>query len=100
MTYKLSRKSREDLHSIWLYTFENWSLEQADIYIRLIRTEIENLAERPARGREVVYASSKYRRSRVKSHFIYYRETSTSEIEVIRILHQKMDIENRLSDTL
>ncbi len=35
MTYKLSAKASEDIQSIWLYTVENWSLEQADRYVNL-----------------------------------------------------------------
>jgi toxin ParE1/3/4 len=30
MSYKISVKALEDIESIWIYTFENWSLEQAD----------------------------------------------------------------------
>jgi toxin ParE1/3/4 len=38
-----------------------------------------------------------YRASKVKSHFIFYKYSST-EIEIIRILHENMDIPNRLND--
>ncbi|WP_324556630.1 type II toxin-antitoxin system RelE/ParE family toxin [Agriterribacter sp.] len=37
--------------------------------------------------------------SKVKSHLIFYRLIEKqNEIEIIRILHQRMDIENRLND--
>lgn len=43
MNYRLSLEAETDLQSIWLYTFENWSDEQANHYIDLILDEIEYL---------------------------------------------------------
>jgi len=45
------------------------------------------------------YIKKGYFRSRVKSHFIFYRiNLKRNKIEIIRILHQQMDVENRLND--
>ncbi len=33
--YRLSLRAQSDLEDIWLYTFENWSLEQADLQVAL-----------------------------------------------------------------
>jgi len=41
MSYRISVKASEDIKNIWLYTFENWSQEQADRYVNLIFDEIE-----------------------------------------------------------
>jgi toxin ParE1/3/4 len=99
MSYKLSVKAAEDLENIWLYTFENWSAEQADRYINLIFDEIEYVADNPNSGRDFNHIRKGYRYSKVKSHLIFYRlTTNENDIEVIRVLHQKMDIKNRLDD--
>lgn len=99
MGYKISVKAREDLENIWRYTFEHWSQEQADRYLSLIFDEMEYLAEHPESGRDFGHVRENYRSSKVKSHLIFYRHYDDSkEIEVIRILHQRMDIENRLND--
>ena len=45
MRYIISKKANQDIEKIWLYTFENWSLEQADRYYNLILDEIEFIAE-------------------------------------------------------
>lgn len=37
-----------------------------------------------------------YFMSKVKSHLIFYRKAEDEMVEIIRILHQIMDIENRL----
>ncbi len=39
-----------------------------------------------------------YRAAKVKSHLIFYKLSSSDEIEIVRILHERMDIENRLND--
>src|SRR6478736_3370436 len=99
MNYKISVKASDDIESTWLYTFENWSLEQADRYVNLIFDEIEYLAENPASGKDFNHIRKNYRCSKVKSHLMFYRVTGKqSEIEIIRVLHQIMDIENRLND--
>ena len=41
MKFIISEKANEDIEKIWLYTYENWSLEQADRYYNLILDEIE-----------------------------------------------------------
>ena len=51
MGYKLSVKASNDIENIWLYTFEKWSLEQADRYINLIIDEIEYLSYNPNSGK-------------------------------------------------
>ncbi len=99
MSYKISVKASEDIENIWLYTFENWSLEQADRYINLIIDEIEYLAENPNSGKDFNHIRKNYRGSKVKSHLIFYRLIDKqTDIEIIRVLHQRMDIENRLNE--
>jgi toxin ParE1/3/4 len=99
MSYKISVKAAADLEKIWLYSFENWSLERADRYINLIFDEIEYLVTNPKTGKDFSHIRDHYRCSKVKSHLIFYRQTSNSaDIEIIRILHQSMDIENRLAE--
>lgn len=99
MSYRISLKAAEDIESIWLYTLENWSLEQADRYVNMIFDEIEYLAEHPESGKDYSHIRKNYRCAKVKSHVIFYRTMEKQkEIEVIRVLHQRMDIESRLSD--
>lgn len=96
MDYRISKEAANDLENIWLYTFENWSVEQADWYFNLLMDEIEYIAKNPKVGKDYSEVRKGYYRSRVKSHFIFYR-VNENEIEIIRILHQQMDIENRLN---
>lgn len=99
MIYKISKEASIDLESIWLYTVENWTAEQADRYLNLIFDECEYLCLKPSSGVDVGHIRNGYFRSRVKSHFIFYKiNKKKNELEIIRILHQQMDSENRLSE--
>lgn len=99
MQYKISIEAQIDLEEIWLYTLAKWSAQQADRYYHLIFDEIEYLAENPYSGKDYSHIRKGYLRSKVKSHFIFYRiKLRENEIEIIRILHQQMDIESGLND--
>ncbi len=43
--YIISEKALDNLNNIWIYTAENWSVEQANRYYNLIMDEIEFVAE-------------------------------------------------------
>ncbi len=99
MKYKLSLLASQDLENIWLYTFETWSIEQADRYFNLIMDEIEYVAQKPESGFDFSSLRKGYYRTKIKSHLIFYKIDKKNDIvEIIRILHQRMDIENRLND--
>ena len=87
----------QDLEEIWLYTFVTWSQEQADRYHLLITKEFLYLASKPESGKKLDHLRKGYRSAKVKSHYIFYRFTS-NELEIVRILHENMDIPNRLND--
>jgi len=98
MKFIISEKANEDIEKIWLYTYENWSLEQADRYYNLILDEIEFIAENFESGKLVDYIKKGYRATLVKSHIIFYKKSRRNIVEIIRVLHQKMDIENRINE--
>ncbi|WP_429416739.1 type II toxin-antitoxin system RelE/ParE family toxin [Roseimarinus sediminis] len=94
--YRISDKAINDLERIWLYTFRNWSKEQADRYHKLIIDEIEFIANNFDLGRKINYVRDGYRMTKVKYHLIFAKRSKDNVIEIVRILHQNMDIENRL----
>lgn len=98
MGYKISVKAAEDIEHIWLYTVEHWSVEQADRYVNLIFDEIEYIAANPDAGKDFNHVRKNYRCTKVKSHLIFYRPGEKQTVEIIRILHERMDIENRLAE--
>lgn len=97
LPFVISKKGVSDLEKIWLYTVEKWSVEQADRYYNLIFDEINYICKNINAGKSMEHIRKGYRASKVKSHFIFYRMVNNT-IEVIRILHERMDIENKLID--
>ncbi len=97
MPFFISKKAVSDLEEIWLYTIEKWSIEQADRYYNLIFDEINYICKNINAGKSMEHVRKGYRASKVKSHLIFYRVINNT-VEVIRILHERMDIENILND--
>ena len=97
LSFVISKKAVSDLEEIWLYTHEKWSVDQADRYYNLIVDEINYICKNNNAGKSMEHVRKGYRASKVKSHLIFYRVLNDM-IEVIRILHERMDIENRLND--
>lgn len=99
MSYNISKKAAADLEQIWLYTVEHWSIEQADRYLQLIFNEIEYVAVHPTSGKDCSHIRQHYRSAKVKSHVIFYRtHANKKDIDIIRVLHQRMDLESRLGE--
>ncbi|WP_026715011.1 type II toxin-antitoxin system RelE/ParE family toxin [Flavobacterium daejeonense] len=96
--YIISEKALEDINNIWIYTAENWSVEQADRYYNLIIDEIEYITRNFDMALDIGKIRKSYRYSKVKSHIIFFKKDKTNKIEVVRVLHERMDIENRLAE--
>ena len=96
-TFKISKKAISDLEEIWLYTVEHWSVEQADRYYNLIFEEIAYICKNENAGKPMEHVRKGYKVAKVKSHLIFYKITNDA-IEIVRILHERMDIDNRLRD--
>ncbi|MCL6462758.1 MAG: type II toxin-antitoxin system RelE/ParE family toxin [Flavobacterium micromati] len=96
--YIISEKAIEDINNIWIYTAENWSVEQADRYYNLIYDEIEYIVKDFEMARDFGKIRKSYKYSKVKSHLIFFKKDEMNEIEVVRVLHERMDIVNRLAE--
>lgn len=93
--YRLRGSAVKDLEEIWEYTFRKWSKDQADRYHGLIIDEIVYVSENKTVGKDMSHVKEGYLVSYVKSHMIFFKRQK-GIVHVIRILHQKMDIESNL----
>jgi toxin ParE1/3/4 len=94
--YRFTNEAVKDLEEIWSYTKQKWSLEQADRYYKLVIDEIEFIASNPLLGRSIDYIKEGYKSTKVKSHIVFYKKQEDKTILIVRILHQRMDSENRM----
>ena len=97
LPFIISEKAVSDLEEIWLYTVQKWSVEQADRYYNLIFDEINYICRNINTGKSMKDVRKGYLASKVKSYLIFFR-VSNDTLEIIRILHERMDIKNRLFD--
>jgi len=88
--YRLTPAAQGDLSSIWDFTQERWGVRQAETYVDEIRAAIERIADEPHRGRACDEIREGYRRYSIGSHLLFFVERADG-VDVIRILHQRMD---------
>ena len=94
--YRISTQAINDLNDIWLFTFRKWSKAQADRYYQQIIDEIEFVAKNFYAGKSLEHARHNYRYSPVKSHLVFYRKAEGEVVEIVRILHQRMDVKKHI----
>ncbi len=58
--------------------------------------EIEYLSDNFEHGKDMDHIKIGYRSVKAKSHLIFYKKADDGVTMIIRILHQMMDIDNRL----
>jgi toxin ParE1/3/4 len=92
----LSNKAVEDLEQIWNYTFDTWSEQQADKYYRMLIDTCGELAENPSVGKNYDGVYTQLLGFNSGRHIIFYRATNSYSIEIIRILHERMDLKHRI----
>ena len=88
----------DDLNDIWDYTLEKWSENQADKYYATIKLACKGIGENPEIGKEYSEINRNLLGLKSGKHIIFYHLISENEIEVIRILHERMDLKNRLTE--
>lgn len=95
--YHLTNKAVEDLGEIWSYTNDNWSERQADAYYHELISEIREVAKHPAcLDKKYDKIFSELYCHKCRKHLIFYHLVD-DEVEVVRILHERMDIYSKFS---
>jgi toxin ParE1/3/4 len=97
-SYKLTIKAVEDLAQIWNYTFNKWSENQADTYYYMLLDNCKVLAHNPDFGKNYSEVIPNLLGFKAGRHLIFYRRIEDNEIEITRILHEQMDLKNRIKD--
>jgi len=96
-TFTLTNKAFADLKAIGRYTSEQWGREQRNLYLKMLDATFWHLAANPLNGKDCSDIRNGYRKFNAGSHVIFYRQLSGDTIEIVRILHGRMDCETRLS---
>jgi toxin ParE1/3/4 len=96
--YKLTNKAVEDLSGIWNYTFDIWSEKQADKYYQVLIDHFAEIAKNPMLGKNYNGITNQLFGFKSGRHIIFYRILDKDFVEITRILHEQMDLKNRVND--
>jgi toxin ParE1/3/4 len=94
----LRQEAIDDLNNIWKYTFEKWSETQADKYYTMLKLSCKEIGVNPEIGKDYNIIYNNLLGLHSGRHIIFYQLVDEDEIEVIRILHEEMDLKNRLNE--
>ena len=98
-TYSLTKAARADLKSVAAYTQRRWGKEQRRVYSKQFDDAFLLLANNPDAGLSCDQIKPGYRKFPTGSHTIFFRIISETEIQIVRILHKRMDVARQLRGT-
>jgi len=93
--YRLTPAARADLDAIWTFGEAQWGVDRAERYIRQIQGAVETVAADPRRGRRCDEIRPGYFKFAAGTHILFFR-CDEDVIEIVRILHQRMDFDSHL----
>ena len=85
-------KAVADLDTIWHHTARHWGQMQAESYVRAIVEACEAVALGERTGADASGLRPGYRKLRIGRHLAFYRSSETGTVEIVRILHERMDL--------
>ena len=88
----------DDLNSIWTYTCDEGSEKQADKYYASLEFACLQITENPEPGKEYEEIKSNLLGLRTGKHIIFCQVLYDLQVEIIRILHERMDLVKRLNE--
>lgn len=93
---KIAPAARRDLSAIWQYTANAWGHAQAETYLTALHQDMRRLREFPDIGTPHPSRIGQFRKVPSGHHLIFYLIYGDA-VEVIRVLHERMDIRAQLN---
>lgn len=91
MSFQLTKAATGDLKSIARFTQEKWGKAQRKLYLKQLDEGFKLLEREPGIGKRCDEIREGYRKFPLGSHIVFYR-IHDSQLEIVRILHKRMDI--------
>lgn len=99
-SFELTQLAESDLFDIWNYTYEEWSRKQADSYIDALKAACMGIASGHSIYSPLQNIYPLLRSIRCKQHYIFYLHSSKVKPIIIAVLHERMNIIERLKGRL
>ncbi|MFH0757510.1 MAG: type II toxin-antitoxin system RelE/ParE family toxin [Bacteroidota bacterium] len=97
-SYRLTKKAAEDLALIWNYTVDTWSENQADHYFRMLFDSCQSISGLKIAGKHYDGILTGLLGKKAGKHIIFYRKVEGDIVEIVRILHERMDLKRRIKE--
>lgn len=98
-TYRFTMEATRDLHRIWRYSVRHWSMEQADLYFIELIGAAQLVADNPELWLDRSDISPGIRGIKKNRHILFYT-VEPDRVIIARILHERMDIKSRFSESI
>jgi toxin ParE1/3/4 len=95
MALFLTKLARLDLKSIAKYTEKEHGKDQRNKYLKKIDKIFSLIVENPNLGTSCFHIRDGYYKYPIGKHIIFYRKITESNIEVVRVLHNRVYIETK-----
>jgi toxin ParE1/3/4 len=95
--FRLTKKAVEDLRVIGRYTEQHLGKEQRNIYLTRLDQGFQAIAREPEIGPACDDIRKGCRKLHVGRHLIFYA-FKEQQILIVRILHERMDVESRFRE--
>ncbi|UJP05242.1 MAG: type II toxin-antitoxin system RelE/ParE family toxin [Nitrosomonas sp.] len=95
-SFILTQKAKTDMRLIGRYVRKEFGKTQQKSYLSQLDIAFHNLANEPEIGHACNNICEGYYKYGVGKHLVFYRHKGKNQIEIVRILHGRIDIELHL----
>ena len=94
--FSLTEAAKNDMKKIARFTQKRWGREQRNHYLKTLDDCFQQLSNNPNMGMDCGGIRPGYHKFPTGSHVVYYRSETNGQIEIVRILHENMDVNTQL----
>lgn len=98
--YELTEAADADIQAIARYTVTTWGIAQARRYEAILERHFQAIGREKARTRGFLKHRPELRVSRIEHHFVFHLVREKKCPLILAVLHEKMDLMNRLRSRL
>jgi len=95
-TFRLTVLAEEDFDAIGAYSVQVWGIDQAVRYLTSLDQTFTALAQGPGLGKDRSDLQPNLLSCPCNSHVIFFRRDKNNNVEILRILHERMDFQLHL----
>jgi len=95
-TYLIKISAKTDLKDIARYTRKQWGRSQEQVYIKGIFDCFEKIAKHETFNADFSHIKAGCFKCKVNHHLVFFRWLEDGRPEIIRVLHEEMDIPMQL----